>query len=138
VERHAAAQSQRVDDATNLELAFGRPYQAAVDWVVEIAVELESEPSPVDMAVKFPEQRLSMDGESWAAVRMERASGREMDSTFAEASREYHILTFHERQFAESVLMRASLTVEFGNLISADTAGGQSPLGLPCFHQVLR
>ena len=81
MERHAAAQSQKADVEGSPEPVFDRPYQVAVAGV---AVEVEV-PSAVGMAVEFLEQTLSMDGASWAAVHMENASGRETDSTFAEA-----------------------------------------------------
>lgn len=78
-----------------------------------------------------------MDDESSAVVHKACASGMETDSTFAEALTEFHISSVHVRQSAESVSTQASLTAEFGSLIWADTAGGQSPLGSPCSRRVL-
>ena len=68
-----------------------------------------------------------MDGEHLVeAVHMENASAdTETDNRFAEAWTEYHKLSVHGRQSAESVSKRENSTAEFGSSIWAGTAGVQ-------------
>lgn len=77
------------------------------------------------------------DDGNWAEAVHTEAASDTADNTFVAAWKAFHILIGHERQSVESVLKRASLTVEFGSLIWAGTAAVQSQLASPCFRRVL-
>ena len=133
-----AAQSQKVVFAVMLARASCQSYRDAA-VLVAVPVVAEVAPFDADKGASCREQMLSMGGESLVgAVHMENASADTgTDSTSAEALVEYHKLSVHGRQSAESVSKRESSTVESGSLILADTAGVQWQPASPCFRRVL-